>query len=846
MKKAFIIMTFSAMAAGCADNSIPKAQLPELDTSNPLLAEWNTPHQTPPFSEIELSDYEPAFDAAIACSHAEIDAIVANPSKPTFGNTIVALERHGALLDRISGIFFNLLEADTSDEMQQIALRVQPKLTELSNDISLNPELFARVKAVYGKPGRGLSKEDKKLLEDTYQSFARNGAALSDADKELYRKYSSELSAATLQFGQNALAATNAEIDAIVANPSKPTFGNTIVALERHGALLDRISGIFFNLLEADTSDEMQQIALRVQPKLTELSNDISLNPELFARVKAVYGKPGRGLSKEDKKLLEDTYQSFARNGAALSDADKELYRKYSSELSAATLQFGQNALAATNAFSINITDPKVVAELPDFVKEGMAADAKARGEKGWTVTLQAPSYVPFLTYSSNRALKEKLWRAYNSRALGGENDNTLVVKQIANLRLKIANLLGYKCYADYVLERRMAENTPTVMAFLDELLSQTKAYADRDYETVGDYAASLGFKGQLMPWDWGYYNEKYKHEKYALNDELVKPYFKLENVRKGVFMLANKLYGLNFTPNDKIEVYHPDVTAYDVTDENGRFMAVLYLDFFPRESKRSGAWMTEFRGAKIVDGKETRPLVSLVMNFTKPTETAPSLLTFDEVETFLHEFGHSLHGMLGEGKYESQTGTSVYRDFVELPSQIMENWATEKEFLDLWAVHYQTGEPIPAEVVDRIVAAQNYLAAYSNVRQLSFGLTDMAWHTITEPFEGDVEQFEVASMAPTQVLPVVPGTAMAPAFGHIFSGGYAAGYYGYKWAEVLEADAFSLFKEKGIFNREVSGSFRENILSKGGTEHPMELYVRFRGHKPETRALIEKMGLGK
>ena len=371
------------MAAGCADNSIPKAQLPELDMSNPLLAAWNTPHQTPPFSEIELSDYEPAFDAAIACSRAEIDAIV--------------------------------------------------------------------------------------------------------------------------------------------ANPSKPTFGNTIVALERHGALLDRISGIFFNLLEADTSDEMQQIALRVQPKLTELSNDISLNPELFARVKAVYGKPGRGLSKEDKKLLEDTYQSFARNGAALSDADKELYRKYSSELSAATLQFGQNALAATNAFSINITDPKVVAELPDFVKEGMAADAKARGEKGWTVTLQAPSYVPFLTYSSNRALKEKLWRAYNSRALGGENDNTPVVKQIANLRLKIANLLGYKCYADYVLERRMAENTPTVMAFLDELLSQTKAYADRDYETVGDYAASLGFKGQLMPWDWGYYNEKYKHEKYALNDELVK-----------------------------------------------------------------------------------------------------------------------------------------------------------------------------------------------------------------------------------------------------------------------------------------------------------------------------------
>ena len=589
----------------------------------------------------------------------------------------------------------------------------------------------------------------------------------------------------------------------------------------------------------------MQEIAQRVQPKLTELSNDISLNPELFARVKQVYEHPGR-LRKEDKKLLEDTYQSFARNGAALSDADKELYRKYTSELSGLTLQFGQNALAATNAFTLNITDPKVVAELPAFVKEGMAAEAKARGEKGWTVTLQHPSYLPFMTYSSNRELKEKLWKASNSRALGGEFDNTQIVKKIANTRLKIANLLGYKCYADYVLERRMAENTKTVNDFLAELLAETKSYADADYRTVSDYAASLGFKGQLMPWDWSYYTEKYKDEKYALNDELVKPYLKLENVKKGVFMLANKLYGLNFTPNDKVAVYHPDVTAYDVTDADGRFMAVLYLDFFPRESKRSGAWMTEFRGTKIEDGAETRPLVSLVMNFTKPTETAPSLLTFDELETFLHEFGHALHGMLGEGKYESQTGTNVYRDFVELPSQLMENWATEKEFLDLWAVHYETGEPIPAEIVDRIVAAQNYLAAYGNVRQLSFGMTDMAWHTLTEPFEGDVERFEAVSMAPTQVLPVVSGTAMAPAFGHIFSGGYAAGYYGYKWAEVLEADAFSLFKEKGIFNREVASSFRENVLSKGGTEHPMELYVRFRGHKPETKALIEKMGLGK
>ena len=693
------------MAAGCADNSIPEAQLPELDMSNPLLAAWDTPHETPPFSEIKLSDYEPAFDAAIACSRAEVEAIVKNPKKPTFGNTIVALERQGELLNRISGLFFNLLEADSSDEMQEIAQRVQPKLTELSNDISLDPELFARVKYVYEHPGR---------------------------------------------------------------------------------------------------------------------------------------------LKKEDKKLLENTYKGFARSGAALSDADKELYRQYSSELSALTLQFGQNALAATNAFTLNITDPKVVAELPAFVKEGMAAEAKARGEKGWTVTLQYPSYLPFMTYSSNRALKEKLWRASGSKALGGEYDNTGIVKKIVNTRLKMANLLGYKCYADYVLENRMAENTKTVNDFLAELLAETKSYADADYRMVADYAASLGFEGELMPWDWAYYTEKYKDEKYALNDELVKPYLKLENVKKGVFMQANKLYGLNFTPNEKIAVYHPDVTAYDVTDADGRFMAVLYLDFFPRASKRSGAWMTEFRGTKIEDGKETRPLVSLVMNFTKPTETTPSLLTFDEMETFLHEFGHALHGMLGEGKYESLTGTSVYRDFVELPSQIMENWATEKEFLDLWAVHYETGEPIPAEIVDRIVAAQNYLAAYANVRQLSFGMTDMAWHTLTEPFDGDVEQFEVASMAPTQVMPVIAGTAMAPSFGHIFSGGYAAGYYGYKWAEVLEADAFSLFKEKGIFSREVASSFRDNILSKGGTEHPMKLYERFRGHKPETKALIEKMGLGK
>ena len=698
-------MAVSAMAAGCADNSIPKAQLPELDLSNPLLAAWDTPHETPPFSEIKLADYEPAFDAAIACSRAEIDAIVNNPRKPTFGNTIVALERQGELLNRIAGLFFNLLEADTSDEMQEIAQRVQPKLTELSNDISLNPELFARVKQVYEHPGR---------------------------------------------------------------------------------------------------------------------------------------------LRKEDRKLLEDTYQSFARSGAALSDADKELYRKYTSELSGLTLRFGQNALAATNAFTLNITDPKVVAELPAFVREGMAAEAKARGEKGWTVTLQHPSYLPFMTYSSNRELKEKLWKASNSRALGGEFDNTEIVKKIANTRLKIANLLGYKCYADYVLERRMAENTKTVNDFLAELLAATKSYADADYRTVSDYAATLGFKGQLMPWDWSYYTEKYKDEKYALNDELVKPYLKLENVKMGAFMLANKLYGLNFTPDDKIEVYHPDVTAYEVTDAKGDFVAVLYLDFFPRASKRAGAWMTEFRGTKIEDGKEIRPLVSLVMNFTKPTQNKPALLTFDEVETFLHEFGHSLHEMFANSTYESLSGTNVYWDFVELPSQFMENFAIEKEFLHTFARHYQTGELIPDELVQRIVDSSNFNVAYACLRQVSFGLLDMAWYTRNTPFEGDAKAYEKKAWEKAQILPVVEETCMSTQFSHIFAGGYSAGYYSYKWAEVLDADAFSLFKQRGIFNPEVADSFRRNILSKGGTEHPMTLYKRFRGQEPTIDALLIRNGIKK
>lgn len=644
-----------------------------------------------------------------------------------------------------------------------------------------------------------------------------------------------------------AIAEARAEIDAIVADTAAPTFANTIEALERAGGKLTRIEYLFFNILEADADEQMQQVSLEVQPKLTEYSNDVSLNPELFARVKAVYDqRESLDLSIEEAMLLEKTYKSFSRNGAALDEEKKAQYREISAELSQLTLQFGQNVLAATNAYTYNITDSTVVAELPDFVKEGLAADAKARGEEGWTVTLQAPSYGPFMTYSSNRELKEQLWRAYNSRALTeGANDNREIVKRIAELRLQMANLLGYATYADYVLEERMAESAENVNNFLKGLLDATKKYADKDYATINAYAKSLGLEGEVMPWDFSYYSEKYKNEKYALSDEMVKPYLKLDNVKKGVFMLATKLYGLEFKENSEIPVYHPEVTAYEVYDATGKMMAVLYLDFFPRETKRGGAWMTEFRAASFdAEGNEIRPLISLVMNFTKPTESTPSLLTFDEFTTFLHEFGHALHGMLGEGKYASLTGTSVYRDFVELPSQLLENWATEKEYLDLWAVHYQSGEQMPAELISKIVDAKNYLAAYSNVRQLSFGMTDMAWHSLTEPYAGDVEAFEKESMKPTQVVPEVEGTGMATSFTHIFSGGYAAGYYGYKWAEVLDADAFSLFKEKGIFNTEVSTSFRENVLSKGGTEHPMELYVRFRGHKPDQQALIERMGL--
>ena len=586
---------------------------------------------------------------------------------------------------------------------------------------------------------------------------------------------------------EQAVREARADIAAIVGNAQAPTFANTIEALEFSGRRLDRISNIFFNLNEAHTNDTMQALALELSPMLTEFSNDVSLDPKLFARVKAVYDRrESLGLNAEQRRLLEKTYKGFARNGAALSDGDKKIYRELTARLSELSLQFNQNSLAATNAFTLHVTDPAVVGELPDFVREGMAAEAKERGLDGWVVTLQIPSMVPFMTYSSNRALKEKLWQAYNTRCVGGEFDNSAIVEEIADKRLQLAGLLGYETYADYVLEERMAESSPTVNAFLAELLDRAVEAARRDVETVAGYARAQGFDAELMPWDFGYYSEKLKHERYELSEELTKPYFQLENVRRGMFELANRLYGITLRENPEIPVYHPDVKAYEVFDADGSFLAVLYMDFFPRASKRGGAWMTEFRQQGVENGVETRPLISVVYNFTKPTDSLPSLLTFDEVTTMLHEFGHALHGIFAAGTYPSLTGTAVYRDFVELPSQIMENWAYEKEFLDLFAVDYRTGEKMPAELIRRILDAKNYLAAYSHIRQVAYGLCDMAWHSISEPVKMPVVDFEKKAIARAQVLPYVDGQCTSTSFGHIFSGGYAAGYYSYKWAEVL------------------------------------------------------------
>ena len=638
-----------------------------------------------------------------------------------------------------------------------------------------------------------------------------------------------------------------AEIDAIANNEEEPTFANTIEAMEYAGQTLERVSGIFFNLMEADTDDEMQKIAEEVSPKLTEYSMYVTLNDKLFRRVKAVYDKrESLGLEQDQMRILENSYRSFARNGANLGEEDKAEYSRLSEELSLATLSFSKNVLAATNAYTLNVTDSTELDGLPQYVVDAAAETAREKGLEGWAFTLDYPSYGPFMKFSKVRELRRQMYMAYNTRAVSGEFDNRDNVKKIIDLRIKTADILGYGTYADYALEERMAKNTKTVNDFLARLVIPSLPFAKAEVAEILAYAKENGFEdSELMPWDFSFWSERYQEAKYSLNEELLKPYFRLENCIDAVFDLAHRLYGLNFTLRKDIPGYHKDVKVYDVTDENGVHKALFYADFFPRASKRGGAWMTEFRGQSIENGVEKRPFVSIVTNFSKPTSTAPSLLTHDEFTTFLHEFGHALHGILAEGRYPSITGTSLARDFVELPSQIMENWGFEPEYLDTFAKHYQTGENIPAELIDKIVAAKNYLAGYSQVRQLQFGLLDMAWHSLPSlPENLDVLTFEKKTLEPYAVSVTIPETCISTSFSHIFAGGYSAGYYSYKWAEVLEADAFSLFKEKGIFNTEVSHSFRDNILSKGDSEDAAVLYRRFRGHDPQPEALMEKLGL--
>ena len=636
-----------------------------------------------------------------------------------------------------------------------------------------------------------------------------------------------------------------AEIDAIVNNPDAPSFGNTIEALEYAGETLNRISHIFYNLLEANTNEEMQNIAEEISPLTTEFSMYVRLNDGLFQRIKSVYEqRESLNLDDVELRLLEKTYEGFARNGANLSPEDKETYSKYMEELSLLSLQFGKNVLAATNAFSLNLTDENDLAGLPDYVKEQAADAAKNKELQGWLFDLTAPSYVPFMKFSERRDLREKMYRQYNTRAFGGELDNSDIIKRIAELRIKVANILGYKNFAEYQTERRMAKNPTSVNEFLSKLLGPALPKAKQEVAELNTYAKAHGFtEKEIMTWDFSFYSEKLRAEKYDLRDEQLKPYFQLDLCINAIFDLANKLYGLTFTELNDIPVYHQDVKVYEVKDKDGSHLALFYADFFPRESKRGGAWMTEFRGQRIYNNTDERPLISIVTNFTKPTSDTPSLITHDEFTTLLHEFGHALHGIITKGKYESMTGTNVDHDFVELPSQIMENWCYEPEYLNTFAKHYKTGETIPTDLIEKIVLSMNYQSAYFHIRQLQFGILDMAWHTLSDIFEEDALTFEKKVLSATNVLPSIPECIISTAFSHIFAGGYCAGYYSYKWAEVLAADGFSLFKEKGIFNQEVATSFRE-LLSQGDSIDAAILYRNFRGHDPEPEALLKQLGI--
>lgn len=631
----------------------------------------------------------------------------------------------------------------------------------------------------------------------------------------------------------------------IINNPEPPTFDNTI-AFSVPDSLLDRVSNVFFNLLSAETNDEMDKLAQKMSPILTEHANNIMLNEKLFARVKAVY-EHHRELTPEEQMLLDKTYDGFIRNGANLSAEGKEKFRQINKELGQLTLQFSQNNLKETNNFQLHITDEKDLAGLPDSAVEAARIAAREKELEGWLITLHAPSYTPFMTYADNRELRRQFYMARNTICMhDNEFNNTDIVKRIVNLRRERAQLLGYRTHADYVLKKRMAGNSDNVYHLLDQLLEAYMPAARTEMTDIEALARRTeGDDFQLEPWDFSYYAHKLRMERYNIDAEMLRPYFELARVKEGVFGLATRLYDITFHENKEIPVYHPDVKAYEVLDKDGSYLAVLYTDFHPREGKQSGAWMTSYKEQWISkeDGN-SRPHVSVTMNFTKPTDDKPALLTLGEVETFLHEFGHALHGIFANTRFESLSGTSVYWDFVELPSQFMENFAVEPEFLNTFARHYQTGEPLPEELIERIVRSRNFNVGYACIRQVSFGLLDMAYYTLENPLDEDVPTFEDKAWARAMLFKQPEGTCMSVQFGHIMSGGYSAGYYSYKWAEVLDADAFSLFKEKGIFNTDVAQSFRENILSKGGTEHPMTLYKRFRGQEPTIDALLRRNGL--
>jgi Zn-dependent oligopeptidase len=645
---------------------------------------------------------------------------------------------------------------------------------------------------------------------------------------------------------QKGIELAKAEIDAIIRNPTKPTFENTIEALAFSGDVLDRISSVFFNLNSAETNDEIQKIAQEVSPLLSEFGNDVRLNPDLFARVKTVYEQRDKlNLNPEQTTLLDKKYKSFSRNGANLPEDKKNLLREIDKELSKLSLQFGENVLAETQAYQLHITNQADLAGLPEGTIEAAHSLAKSQEKEGWIFTLDYPSYVPFVTYADNRELRKKMAIAFGAKGFqNNEFDNQKIVLKIAKLRFDRAQVLGYATHAHFVLEERMAESPEKVKTFSNDLLEKAKPAALKEFAQLTAFAKELDGIEQLEKWDGAYYSEKLKQQLFNLDDEILKPYFQLEKVLDGAFAVAQKLYGLTFEEIFEVDKYHEEVKTYEVKDEDDQLVAVFYADFFPRKGKRNGAWMTSFKSQYIKKGINERPHISIVCNFTKPTETKPSLLTFNEVTTLFHEFGHALHGMLANTTYPSLSGTSVYWDFVELPSQILENWCYEPEALALFAYHYQTGDMIPMELVHKIKESASFQEGIATMRQLSFGLLDMGWHAQDPSNIKDIKAFETEQFAATQLYPDVKENAMSTSFSHIFQGGYSSGYYSYKWAEVLDADAFEYFQEKGIFNKEVATQFKENVLSKGGTEHPMILYKRFRGQEPKPEALLRRAGL--